>query len=105
MDTFQKKSFVPEGVSSSDLILLYVLVTVVMLALLIMTTIITDQSVGWIALYVGSSIVYLVYAYYLISINQSKKLGHLINILILWSVVYIVLQGVYILVTYARGDL
>ena len=96
MESFEKISVLSTNVTADNLIFLFILITIATLALFIIVTTIVGGSLWWLAVFVLSTFVYLAYAYHLIYNNQTKQLDMLVNAMIVWSVAYIVLQGIYV---------
>jgi uncharacterized membrane protein len=98
MDYLEKNNFIPETVSVDDLLILYILITVVSLILLIMVTAITQSSTFWIVIFIASSAIYLGYAYYLVSTEDEKGLYLLVSAALLWFVFYTIIQAITVIV-------
>lgn len=81
------------------LLVIYTLVTLLVLCLILITSIATRGSGVWIAMYILSSVAYFAYGWYLIRQGRVSYLRHLVEILIVWTVFYVIIQAVYVLWT------
>ena len=99
MESYEKNSIIPDRASGDDLLVLYVLITIALLALFVIVTTIMGGSLLFLVTFGISSVVYFAYAYYLISVKKTRRLDHLINVMLIWSIIYIVLQAVIVVTT------
>lgn len=81
----------------SKLLVIYTLITLLVLCVLIICSIATKGSGIWIGLYIVSSIVYFAYGWYLVKQGRVGYLRHLVEILIAWTVIYIIMQAVWVI--------
>lgn len=86
------------------LLVIYLLVTVFLFLLLILSTIMTKTSVLWIALYVFSSVAYFFYGWYLVRQGRIGTLRYLVEIMIIWAVVYVVFQALWVVWYLSKYD-